>query len=290
MNVQIPVFAKQVDPNVPLGDPPVPLNDLIVDLFQVHTDGRIAKDLGRAPVVNGVAHFDAPPLPTQLRWAFRIQKSSVPGAVFRSGPREKLFPPPSPIVPTGRVSLLASGACFSLNQLGSDGAAELVGQHLQNLPPPLEFTRVDLSGDNAGNYIITVRGKLRVFFFLRRPFAYRRAVRLIGNMDPGRPALPVLAQFQGPPENIGANVLLHAAVLDRMIQEAVEHQLDVAVTRIANIVLELTHSGYSASTVSASEVQVRFFARIPEVQACMTISGGAITGIIVPPFDLAEES
>jgi len=165
-----------------------------------------------------------------------------------------------------------------------------VGQHLQNLPPPLEFTRVDLSGDNAGNYIITVRGKLRVFFFLRRPFAYRRAVRLVGNMDPGRPALPVLAQFQGPPENIGANVLLHAAVLDRMIKEAVEHQLDVAVTRIANIVLELTHSGYSASTVSASQIQVRFFATIPEVQACMTISGGSITGIIVPPFDLAEES
>src|SRR5215203_4387933 len=69
MNVQIPVSAKQVDPSVPLGDPPVPLNDLIVDLFQVQTDGRIAKDLGRATVVNGVAHFDAPPSPRQLRWA-----------------------------------------------------------------------------------------------------------------------------------------------------------------------------------------------------------------------------
>jgi hypothetical protein len=288
MIFQIPVSAKQVDPNVPLGEPPVPLDDLVVELFWVQLDGRIAKDLGRQPVLNGVATFQSDPLPAQLRWAIRIQKSAVPGAVFRSGPLDKLFKPPSPIVPTGRISLLASGACFSLNDLGSDGAAHLVGQHLeQSLSFPLEFTGVDLSGDNNGNYVITVRGKLRVLFVLRRSFTYRRAVRLRGNMDPARPALPVIADLVGAAQIRGADVRRHAAVLDREIKAAVEHQLDVAVTRIAELVLDLTNSSFNAATVSASEVRVSFFPTVPEVQACMTISGGAITGIIAPPFDLA---
>jgi hypothetical protein len=216
----------------------------------------------------------------------------VPGAVFRSGLRDELFPPPSPIRPTGRVSLLASGACFSLNALGSDGAADLVGQHLQqSLSFPLEFSSVDLTGDNDGHYIITVHGRLRVFFFLRRPFTYRRTVRLRGNMDPARPALPVLADFVGNPQITGANVLPQAPVLDREIKEAVEHQLDVATTRIANIVLDVTSSGYNADTVSVSELRLSWFPLVPELQACMTISGGAITGrILPPPFDLAAGS
>jgi hypothetical protein len=288
MIVHVPVTAKQVDPNLPLGDPPVPLDGLFVELFQARLDGRIAKDLGRQPVANGIAQFDVPPLPPQLRWAFRIQKSTVPGAVFRSGLQDELFPPPSPIRPTGRVSLLTSGACFSLNEVGSDGAAHLVGQRLQDLPFPLEFSAVELTGDDSGNYVITVRGRVRVFIFFRRPFTYRRTVRLRGNMDPVKTALPVLAEFVGSPQITGRDVLRHSAVLDRFIKEAVEHQLDVATTRIANLVLELTHSGYGANTVSVSDLQLSWHPSIPELKACMTISGGAITGrVLPPPFDLA---
>jgi hypothetical protein len=147
---------------------------------------------------------------------------------------------------------------------------------------------VDLEGDTSGHYVITVRGKLRVLFVLRRSFSYRRRVRLRGNMDPARLELPVLADFIGAPEITGANVLFQSAVLDRFIKEAVEHQLDVATTRIAGIVLEVTHSGYNAESVSVSDLQLRWL--MPELQACMTISGGAITGrVLPPPFDLASE-
>src|SRR5262249_6891060 len=161
------------------------------------------------------ARFDVPPLPAQLRWVFRLQKSTAPGAVFRSGLQDELFPPPSPIRPTGRVSLLASGACFSLSQLGSDGGADLVGQHLQGLPFPLEFSSVDLAGDDNGHYVVTVHGKLRVLFVFRRSFTYRRTLTLQGNMDPARPALPVLASLVGTPQTTGADVRSQSAVLDR---------------------------------------------------------------------------
>ena len=288
MIFQIPVSAKQVDPNVPLGDPPVPLNDLVVELFWVRTNGTIAKEFGRAPVVNGVAHVEADPCPAQLAGRFGSRRPACRARYFDPGRCAELFPPPSPIHPTGRVSLLASSACFSLNAPLSDGAVEIVAQDLQHLPSPLEFTGVDLAGDASGNYVITVRGKKRFFFFFKLPFTYRRSVHLQGNMAPGQTGAADRGQLVGAAQITGANVQPQAATLDRMIKDAVEHQLDVAVTRIANLVLELTHSSFSATTVSASEVRVSWFPTVPEVQACMTISGGAITGIVVPPpFDLA---
>jgi hypothetical protein len=47
MTVQVPASALQVDPNLPLGDPRVPLSDLVVELFQlqpIRPTGRVSLD------------------------------------------------------------------------------------------------------------------------------------------------------------------------------------------------------------------------------------------------------
>jgi hypothetical protein len=203
-------------------------------------------------------------------------------AALRDGPLAALPGPPSPVRPTGAVAVLASGAQFSLSARLSDGAPEVVEQRLQQLPPPLEFVGVDLGADAAGNYLVAVRGRLRRLLF-RRGFVYRRAVRLVGNFAPGRPSPPVLAELVGAAAPSGVDVRRYAAVLDRAITEAVERQLDVAVSRIAALELERTGAGFALETVSVSALELTGLGSPPGVNALVRFGAGAITGQILPP-------
>jgi hypothetical protein len=285
MSHAIPVFATRSDP---VQNPPVqhPVGDLFAELFWVTASGQIAKELGSVPVQNGVAIVDGTLPPAGLLFAIRILRPASSGAVFRSGPLTRLPGPPSPVISTGAVSFLFSGVSFSLSTVGSDGVPELLAQHLQPLPWPMEFRSIELDADEDGNYLVTVRGRRRgsfPFWYVWRPFTYRRAVRLVGSLDPGRPKPPVIAALIDPPVNGGADVSQHAAVLDRLIKEGVERQLDFAVTRIAGLQIEFAGAGIGVETVSVSKLEVGRGGNQPEAGVSMTLSGGAITGVLAPP-------
>jgi hypothetical protein len=77
------------------------------------------------------------------------------------------------------------------------------------------------------------------------------------------------------------------AVLDRLIKEAVERQLEAVVSLMATIMLGLAGVGFPAATVSVSELKIFR----TEAHVTMMLSGGAVTGIVLPPLsDAAEPS
>jgi hypothetical protein len=275
MSHAIPVAASHSDPAQPVGD-------LILELFWVTAVGDVANELGAIPVQNGVAVFDGPALPAGLFWAIRVQRTATPGALFRSGPLAELPGPPSPVISHGVVAFRFNQIGFSLSNFGSDGVPEVLVQHLQQLPAPLTFLGVELGADLAGNYRVTVRGRLRFLFFWLS-FVYRRTVRLVGNLDPGHPARPVVAELVGPASGGGLILRRYAAVLDRQIVEGVERQLASAVMGIATLELQRTGADFSPQTVSVNGVHVSGGSGPPRAHANMTLSGGAITGLIAPP-------
>jgi hypothetical protein len=118
----------------------------------------------------------------------------------------------------------------------------------------------------------------------------QRALRLSGSLDPGRPKPPVLAQFVGSATTRGAFVRPLAGVLDRLIKEAVERQLEFAVTFMATILLDLVADvGFGAATVSVSELRISRSDSPPQADASMVLSGGAVTGIVLPPVSDAAD-
>jgi len=265
-----------------IADPPPPIGDLIAEIFWAAADGRLVRELSHVPVQNGVAIYDGPELEAGVYWAIRIRRAAMPGALFRSGPLRRLPGPPSPVVPTGEVSFLIGGGSFSLTAPGSEGQPEIVAQQLQDLPAPLEFIAVQLAADRDGNYVVTVRARLRIGF-LRLRFSYRRAWQLVGNVDPGRPARPVLAVPGGTADISRAYALPYVGVLDWLVKDAVERQLEAAVRWIAGLELDIADAGFSAETVSVSEVRVFGFASPAEASASVTLGAGAITRVVLPP-------
>ena len=250
-----------------------PAGGLFVEIFWVAPDGQLAKELGGAPVQNGVATYQGPPLEPGLFWAMRIVETANGGPTFRSGPLKRLPGPPSQVLPRGRVSIFHTRVGFGLNL--PDGLPEIVTQHLQSLAWPLRFSRVDLSADADGRYVVTVRG--RIAWLLS--FTYRRALRLVANRDPGRPAPPVLAQPEGPAQVSGAN--LYRETLDRAIIDAVQAQLAASMSHLASAELERNGVGFQASSISVSAIEVRPIG--PEVAASVTLNPGAITDQVVGP-------
>jgi hypothetical protein len=180
------------------------------------------------------------------------------------------------------VSFLVGRVSTTLTTHGGDGLPELVAEHLQNLPAPLQFAGVDLAADPDGNYVVTVRGRMRLLV-LRPPFAYRRALRLAGSLDPGRPVRSVLATPVGTAAVQGAYVRPYAATLDRLIKEAVERQLAAAAKWMATLLLELDDASFGVQTMSVSELVVRPSGPSSAALASMTLGAGAITGVVLPP-------
>jgi hypothetical protein len=121
------------------------------------------------------------------------------------------------------------------------------------------------------------------------PFVYQRALRLSGSLEPGRPRPPVVAQLVGSATIRGALIPPFGAVLDRLIREAVERQLEAVVLLMATIMLGLAGVGFPATTVSVSELTLSRSDAPPRAHVTMTLSGGAVTGIVLPPVSDAAD-
>ena len=87
----------------------------------------------------------------------------------------------------------------------------------------------------------------------------------------------------GPAAIRGANVRRYAAVLDRLIREGVERQLAGTAKHGAALILGLSSADFHAETISVSEVQISQPFNPPGANVRMTLSPGAITGVLVPP-------
>ncbi|MCC6174612.1 MAG: hypothetical protein IT305_04835 [Chloroflexi bacterium] len=278
----IPVFAAS-------GDPAHPVGELTAEVFAVTAVGQVVRELQQVPVQDGVAVYTGPTPPAGQFFAIRIRQVGAPGSVFRSGPLRKLPGPPSPLALTAAISLVVGGGTFDLTSPGSEGASEVLVEHLRSLPAPLQFVGVNLTGNRAGNYVVTLRGRVQFgwpWLRFNLPFTYRRAWHLAGNLDPGRPKLPVLAEPFGAATIRGQYVRPYAAVLDRLIQEAVERQLDAAVELVASLVLLFAHASFGVQTVSVSTLEV-----VPRLDggadARVSLGAGAITGQVLPPTPVA---
>jgi hypothetical protein len=280
MQHPIPVSASAAGPVPP------PVDNLIADIFWVTAAGQVAQELTSVPVQDGIALYDGPPLEPSFAWAVRIRRDGTPGALFRSGPLPQLPGPPSPEL-SGGIAFLVTPINFSLTTRGSDGVPEIVEQQLRDLPAPLEFSSVQLTSDQAGHYVVTLHGRLRFgrrlgLPFLAPSFSYRRAFGLVGSLGPGRPVPPVLAQPTRPPA-IGSWVVLpYVAVLDRLMQAAVERQLDAALRWIAWIQTQSDAPGFGPQTISAGDVQLSTDP-VSGTDASLRLSWGAVTGMAAPP-------
>jgi hypothetical protein len=279
MQHPIPVSASAAGPVPP------PVDNLIADIFWVTAAGEVVQELTSVPVQDGIALYDGPSLEPPLAWAVRIRRGGTAGALFRSGPLPQLPGPPSPEL-SGGIAFLVTPVGFSLTQHGSDGVPQVVERELRDLPAPLEFSGVELTGDQAGRYVVTLHGRLRFGRrrgppFLAPSFSYRRAFGLVGSLDPGRPVPPVLAQPTRPPA-IGSWVALpYVAVLDRLMQAAVERQLDTALRWIAWIQTQSEAPGFGPQTISAGDVQLSTWPG--GTDASLRLSQGAVTGMAAPP-------
>jgi hypothetical protein len=275
MTQAIPVFAFS------RLSPPVTLGELSAEISWVKPDGSLAKVAEVVAVQNGVATYHGPPLPLGLQFAIRIT-SSAHGIVFRSGPLRRLPGPPSQVVATnGAIMLYVTSFGFSLSNFGSDGVPEVLVQNLQNLPPPLEYSGLQLGVDWQGHYSVTVNGHLRVAF-LRMSFSYTRLFQLLPSVDPGRPTPVVLAQPSGSPRMSGLAIAPYQGVLDALMKHAVEQQLNVALLGLANLDLSLSGLGTSGviNLISVNDLQLSSGGPLDLVSANVGgLGGGWITGL-----------
>lgn len=188
MPVEIPVQATHSS----FAAPP----DLIAEVFWVTTDGSVARDLGLAPVVGGVATMDLPPRPQHLRWAVRLRDPASAGAVYRSGPLARLPGRGRGPLSGGTIRVHRGVGILGLDS--GDGAEGVLREQLRTtMPRPADFVGVELGSDQEGRYVLTLHGRVRVAG-LTLSFAYRRALRMAGALDPGRPARTVVAWPEGP--------------------------------------------------------------------------------------------
>jgi hypothetical protein len=270
----IPVVASSSHPSHPVGR-------LVAEIFAATLFGQVVQELQQIPVQNGVAVYTGPSLPAGRFYAIRLRQVSEPGAIFRSGLLRRLPGSPSPGVPTRAISVVTGGGLFDLTTPGTEGAPERLVQVLRQLPAPLEFVGVRLTGDRDGHYVVALRGRMRVGF-VRLPFTYERRWRLVGNTDPARPERPVLAEPVGPPSISGPHVLPFAAVLHQWMKEGVEQQLAAAASVGASLTLASVGFPFDLQTVSVIRLEV--FPRLNGgADAAVSLGAGAITGLLPPP-------
>ena len=196
--------------------------------------------------------------------------------LFRSGRLAKLPGPPSEIVATSRIEVFraSTGANFGLNS--PDGAPELVRQRLNELPSSFRIEEVEISADDAGHEVVTVRGQVRQIFWLA-PFSYTLPLTLHIASEPGHPenvvtvepAVPEL--FSGPPFG---NI---RALLQRAVTDGVKRQLEAAIRHIATLQQLARGMDFPATLVSVTRLNVVPYISDPSVS--MLVHAGAITGL-----------
>lgn len=255
-----------------------PFAELVLEVFWATADGHVAERLAAAPVVDGVAAFEAPPPPPGLLWALRVRDSATPGAaVFRSGPLGRLPGGRRGFRRGDRIEILRGGASFGLES--PDGLTSILRQRLVDMPPPLSFAGLELGADADGRYLLRVRGRMPEGDRLL-PFIYTRRMRLAGALDPGRPERAVVAWPEGPVDLRGARLGVLARELDRTLAEAVEAQLAGVALRVAQLTSLVGGAGAVSTTSSVSGIDLRVPAAA-DVPATITLCAGAITGAAV---------
>lgn len=274
MAVAIPVSVSSA-PSAPL------LAGLVAELFWVSTDGQIARELGRAPVVDGVATIDLPPRPQGLRWAVRIRDDVTGSAAYRSGPLARLPSLGRGPLSGGTIRIHRGGGVFGIDS--PDGAESLLRERLRaTLPRPLRFSAVELGSDTEGRYVLTLSGRIEVAG-LRLAFEYRRAFRLAGGLDPGRPARAVVAWPEGPARGAGGPLRQFAGAIDAALAAAVEAQLSASALHTAHLMCFADGAGFAPTTASVTRLEVFPPDTFPGVDARITNCAGAIVGAFVVP-------
>jgi hypothetical protein len=257
-----------------------PLAGMIAELFWVSTDGQIVRELGRAPVVDGVATIDVPPRPQGLRWAVRIRDDVTGSAAYRSGPLGRLPSGGRGPMSGGTIRIHRGGGILGLDSL--DGAESLLRERLAaTLPRPLRFGGVELGSDAEGRYVLTLSGRMEIAG-QRLAFEYRRAFRLAGGLDPGRPARAVVAWPEGP-VRIGWPLRPFAEVLDAVLAAAVEAQLSASALHVAHLMCFADNAGFVPTTASLTRLEIFPPDTFPGVDAKITLCAGAIVGAFVVP-------
>lgn len=256
----------------------------IAQIFWMLPGGRIVKGWGDFPVVGGVATYYGPQLEPGLLWAVMVRDPGVQGPLFRSGPLARL-PGPASLGPRFSTAIEIfrdpHGANFGLNF--GEGAPELVAQRLSQLPPPMTFRSVALDVDANGRELVTVRGRLQLP--LRNlPFVYTLPVRVFGSNDPARPGRAVGAIPDGPPLMRGANMLLHAAVLNRAILDGVEIALSASAAFIGRAQQDFLGPPNHFAPTTFSVSGIRLFRIGQEADVEMAAHAGAVTGGLLPPL------
>jgi hypothetical protein len=146
------------------------------------------------------------------------------------------------------------------------------------LVSPAPLSGIRLTSDGDGRYVVGVQGRLppprRPF-----PFLYARALRLRPGEDPGRPRRAVTAQPEGPALVRGRLAGDLVPALDAAIVAAAEEQL----AEMALHISRLTDSGFTATTVSVSRIEVRPPGTSGAVDATLDFSPGALVGGNVAP-------
>jgi hypothetical protein len=256
----------------------------IAQIFWVIPGGRIVKGWGDFPVVGGFATYVGPQLEPGLAWAIMVRDPGAQGPLFRSGALARL-PGPGPFGPwlSTAIEIFRDphGANFGLN--AGEGAPELVAQRLGQLPPPMTFVSVALNVDSGGRELVTVRGRLRLL--LRNlPFVYTLPVRVFGSNDPTRPGRAVAAIPDGPPLMRGANMLPHAAVLNRAILDGVEIALSASAAFIGRAQQDYlgAPNHFDPTSFSVSGISQQLAGT--EANVTIKAHAGAVTGGLVPPL------
>jgi hypothetical protein len=274
MAVVIPVSVSSA-PSAP------PLSGLVAELFWVSADGRIASDLGGAPVIDGVATIDVPPRPQGLRWAIRIRDDPTGSAAYRSGPLGRLPSGGRGPMSGGTIRIHRGGGVVGLDSL--DGAESLLRERVRAmLPRPLRFAALELGSDAEGRYVLTLSGRMELAG-MRLAFEYRRAFRVAGALDPGRPARAAVAWPEGPARGADGPLRRFAGALDAVLAAAIEAQLGASAIHLAHLMCFADGVGFAPATASLTRLEIFPPDTFPGVDAKITLCAGAIVGAFVVP-------
>jgi hypothetical protein len=255
-----------------------PLDALALDLFHVAPDGAVAKEAGRFAVVGGVAEVPAGPVADPaLRWAIRLVDLRLSVPVYRSGPLRALPGGPRSHIFGDRVRIHRGGGNLGLD--APDGAPQVLVDHVRDhLPPGFAMSRLDLTADAEGRYVVTFHGRYRPAPVVTVALAYRRAFRIAPGLDPGRPRRVAVAWPQGPPSVTGPAALVPALrALDEVLAAGIEAQMAAMGLHIGWLML-LAEGVTDLTPQTVSLTELRLAPRSDEVDAFVALVAGAVTG------------
>jgi hypothetical protein len=252
-----------------------PPSGQFAEFFWIDPQGEIAKELGSAPVENGVAVYDGDPLPEPLSWAVVVRD---PGELplFRSGPLERLPGPAGSIAGATAIAVFrnVTGANFGLHSL--EGAPQLVTERLQQLPSSVRVEDVRLTVPDADHEVVLVRGRIRRFLVFAE-FNYRLALTIRPATAPGRHAQDILiVEAAGPGSASGASLGSIRPQLDLAIVEGVKDALEFGVKFVASTQAQVGGATFPAALVSVTRLELVPHFSQPSVS--VFAHAGAVTG------------